>query len=120
MKPELVNEPMWTSLLAPSARHTHTGHCVSGSCTDYLRAPNRSVDLGGLRAQHPAPLCGREVKMSEADTAPKPQASEPTPEDLSKKISEAMKRSERLVKEALKLGRSLVGPADEDLRIRLR
>lgn len=58
--------------------------------------------------------------MSEADAVPKLPASNPTPEDLSKKISEAMKRSERLVEEALKLGRSLVGAADEDLRIRLR
>ena len=59
--------------------------------------------------------------MSEAKVdAPKAQA-EPVPQDdVSKLISEAMKRSERLVKDALKLGKSLVGSNAEDLRIRLR
>lgn len=58
--------------------------------------------------------------MSETNSSPKAPASEPKSEELSKKISEAMKRSELLVKEALKRGRALVGAADEDLRIRLR
>lgn len=42
------------------------------------------------------------------------------PEELTKLISDAMKRSEALVKDALKLSKSLVGSDAEDLRLRIR
>lgn len=59
-----------------------------------------------------------EGKNPELPSEPVPSL--PKPEDVSKLIVEAMKRSEHLVKDALKLGQSLVGTSNEDLRIRLR
>lgn len=62
--------------------------------------------------------------MSEGKAAqPVPLAGESRPQskqELAKLVDDALKRTESLVREARKIGRSLSGMSEEDLRIRLR
>ena len=90
------------------------GYIGLENSTRTLTTPNAATKI-------PHPVEPRRFLMSQPKVdAPKAQA-EPIPQDdVSKLISEAMKRSERLVQDALKLSKSLVGSNAEDLRIRLR
>lgn len=45
---------------------------------------------------------------------------EPTDEEISKAVAEAMQRSEQLVKDALRLGRSMSGMSEADLKLIIR